>query len=163
MFAIKYLFYILLLAGPYACGQEDSNLQGQLKGKVVSIADGDTFTLLTAENKQVKVRLHGIDAPEKKQPFGQRAKQHLSKLVFGKQVKLSALKKDRYGRTLGIVYDESGGNVNESMLRAGMAWHFKRYDKNITWARLEREARNNRVGLWSQPGAIAPWKWRKQR
>lgn len=130
-----------------------------LSGRVVGIADGDTFTLLTDENLQVKIRLHGIDAPEKGQDFGKRAKQELSTLIFGKTVDVIDKGKDRYGRTIGMVF-LGEVNINEEMLRRGMAWHYLKYDKEARWDELERQARDARSGLWVQPGAIAPWEWR---
>lgn len=139
-----------------------TSFQSDLEGRVVAIADGDTFTLLKEGNMQVKIRLHGIDAPEKAQDFGKRAKQELSGLIFGKHVRVVDMGRDRYGRTIGMVFvDEL--NINEEMLKRGMAWHYLKYDKAERWDELERAARAARVGLWSQPGAMAPWEWRSMR
>jgi len=134
----------------------------QINGKAVAITDGDTFTLLDADNKQIKIRLHGIDCPEGGQDFGNRSKQHLSQLIFSKEVVVDNKGLDRYGRTIGIVYLDSL-NVNEEMLRSGMAWHFKRYDKNKYWAGLEIEAREKKLGLWFQENPTAPWDWRSSK
>jgi endonuclease YncB( thermonuclease family) len=136
--------------------------QPLLKGRVVGIADGDTFTLLTPEHVQYKIRLHGIDAPEKGQDFGNRSKQALGNLIAGKDVEVQDRGKDRYGRTIGMVFLK-GKNINEEMLRQGMAWHFLKYDKNPRWSELEGATREAHVGLWSQPGAVAPWDWRKAK
>lgn len=135
---------------------------GQLKGKVVSIADGDTFTILLEDNKQVKVRLHGIDCPEKKQDFGQVAKQYLSNLIYNKVVVVKELDIDRYGRTIGMVLIE-GTNVNEKLLESGLAWHYKRYDSNEVWAEIELKAKADKKGLWSKSNPIAPWEFRKSK
>jgi len=132
----------------------------QLSGKVIAITDGDTFTLLTAQNQQVKIRLHGIDCPEKKQPYFNNAKAYTSSLVFGKQVSVQVKNKDRYGRTIGVVFLEDKRNVNELLLQAGWAWHFKKYDQDARWAAMEQLARRQRKGLWADPNPIAPWDWR---
>ncbi|HSC52516.1 MAG TPA: thermonuclease family protein [Phnomibacter sp.] len=136
-------------------------LLAQLRGKVVAIADGDTFTLLISGNKQVKIRLHGIDCPEKKQAYGMVARQCLSDSIFGKTIEVKVFNKDRYGRSIGMVYTPKGTNMNESLLKAGLAWHFKKYDKNPNWAVLEDKARKAKRGLWADAHAIAPWEWRK--
>ena len=115
----------------------------QLQGKVVSISDGDTFTLLTADKTQVKIRLYGIDCPEKDQAFSNICKQYLSDLIFNKQVTIRKTGIDRYGRTLGIVYLDSL-NVNEEMLKDRIAWHYKLYDKNKEWAEMEKRARSEK-------------------
>ena len=99
-----------------------------IAGRIVGISDGDTVTLLDANKRQYKVRLTGIDAPEKNIPFGQRSKEHLSDLVFSKEVQVETKKLDRYGRTLGkILLDRQ--DINLAMVNAGMAWHYKKYQK----------------------------------
>ena len=132
-----------------------------LTGKVVSIADGDTFTLLTSDNRQIRIRLHGIDCPEKAQDYGTVARMFLSDLIFGKSVQVTPTDVDRYGRTIGIVSIDST-NVNEALLSAGLAWHYIHFDKNPKWAKLEEKARGDKKGLWSKPNAIAPWKFRRR-
>jgi endonuclease YncB( thermonuclease family) len=133
----------------------------QIQGKVVSIADGDTFTMLV-DNEQVKVRLHGIDCPEKGQDFGNVAKEFLADYVFGKVVSVKYMDTDRYGRTIGMVV-VGGVNLNEKLLEAGLAWHYKTYDKNPDWAKLEEQARRAKKGLWVQPNAVPPWDYRKMK
>lgn len=144
-----FLFQLLVLAGSV-----------QLKGLVVSIADGDTFTLLTDDKKEVKIRLHGIDTPEKGQDYYQVAKIFLSDLIFQKNVEIEEKDIDRYGRTIGMVYYQNR-NINEELLKAGLAWHYKFYDKNPLWSKLEDDARNAKKGLWSLANPVAPWEWRK--
>ncbi|HRO42280.1 MAG TPA: thermonuclease family protein [Flavipsychrobacter sp.] len=134
----------------------------QLSGRVVSIFDGDTFTLLTSDKKQIKIRLHGVDCPEKGQPFGQKAKGFVSKRIFSKMVAVSPKKKDRYGRTLGLVFIE-GECLNEALLKNGFAWHYMRYDKNKLWSELEAEARRKKIGLWADKHAQPPWEFRKAK
>jgi micrococcal nuclease len=131
----------------------------QLEGKAIGISDGDTFTLLV-DKETIKIRLHGIDCPEKSQDFGSAAKTFLSDLIFGKMVSVKTMNKDRYGRTIAIVTID-GRNVNEELLKAGLAWHFKRYDKNAVWAQLEEKAREEKKGLWVMPNPIPPWECRK--
>jgi micrococcal nuclease len=135
----------------------------QLTGKVVGVHDGDSFTLLTANNTQYKIRLNGIDCPELKQDFGNVAKQFTSSLIFGKFVTVQTEKKDRYGRMLGVVVLENGKVLNEELLRYGYAWHFKKYNNNSKWAKLEINARKNKLGLWKQTNPIAPWDYRKAK
>jgi len=138
-----------------------------VSGKVVKVSDGDTFHLLTAGNRQVKVRLYGVDAPEKGQAFGSRAQQTLSQLVFGRQVTVNSKGTDQFKRVLGIVVvqNDAGSTivVNEALLQQGMAWHFTRYDKNPDWARLQQQAKANKTGLWADSNPTPPWEWRKNR
>ncbi len=120
---------------------------GNLEGKVVRIADGDTITVLV-DRKQVKVRLSAIDDPERGQDFSQRSRQALADLVFGKEVKIVTHGKDRYGRVIGDV-NVGGKLVNEVLVREGWAWNFVKYSKSPRLAELEREARAERRGLWA--------------
>ena len=142
------------------------SLADTLHGRVVSIADGDTVTVLDASNTQWKIRLMGIDAPEKKQPFGNKSKQQLSDLVFNKQVTIEYHKKDRYGRTIGkIVVD--GIDANLEQVKAGLAWHYKKYqneqlpEDRILYSNAEYQARGDKRGLWVDQNAIPPWDFRK--
>lgn len=146
-----FVFLVFAFIPFYACAQ--------LEGKVIGISDGDTFTLLV-DKETIKVRLHGIDCPEKKQDFGNVAKTFISDLVFGKMVSVKIMNKDRYGRTIGMV-PINGLNVNEELLKAGLAWHFKRYDKNPVWAQLEEKAKEEKKGLWSLANPTSPWEYRK--
>lgn len=137
-----------------------------LRGRVVSVADGDTVTVLDAQKVQHKVRLSGIDAPEKSQAFGQRAKDHLSDLVFGQTVEVDFNKSDRYGRLVGKVVVQ-GQDANLKQLHAGMAWHYKEYEREQPpeerkrYAQAEDDARTQRVGLWKDPQPIPPWEFRR--
>jgi endonuclease YncB( thermonuclease family) len=128
-------------------------------GRVVSVHDGDTLTVLDETNTQIKVRLDAIDAPELGQPFGQAAKRALSEMVFGKDVVVIKKKEDRWGRTIGHVLID-GKDTNLLMLEAGMAWHYKEYDKNKRLAEAEIVAKEARIGLWRDGRAISPWDWR---
>jgi len=139
-----------------------------LQGKVVSVADGDTIKVLDATNTQHKIRLQGIDAPEKAQPFGQKSKQSLSQLVYNKQVTVEYQKKDKYGRTLGKVL-HNGTDVCLEQIKLGMAWHYKQYksdqpkEDRETYAQVEQTARVQAVGLWKDKMPNPPWEYRKQQ
>ena len=139
-----------------------------LQGKVVGVADGDTITVLDANNMQHKIRLQGIDAPEKAQAFGQKSKQSLNQLVHNKQVTIEFQKKDKYGRTVGKVL-LNGTDMCLTQIKLGMAWHYKEYaseqpkeDRDI-YAQAEQDARNQALGLWKDKTVTPPWEFRKQR
>jgi len=130
-------------------------------GKVVRIVDGDTFDLLLDTKQTERIRLHGIDCPERGQPFSQAAKDFLAVMVFSKTVRIVSMDTDRYGRTIAMVF-QGKTNVNEAMLAAGFAWHFTRYDQQPSWATLEKQARSKRVGLWRDDAPVPPWEWRRK-
>ena len=134
---------------------------GMLAGRVVSVVDGDTLTLLTPARTELKVRLDGIDAPEKDQPWGARSKQALSDRVFGRSVSVRSKGRDRYGRTLGVVA-AGGADVNAALVRGGAAWAYRRYLADDRLIRLEAEARAAKRGLWALPPGqtTPPWEWR---
>ena len=131
--------------------------------KVISITDGDTFRGLTMDNKEIKFRVYGIDAPERNQAFGTRSKQYFADLIFGKTVGIKVQEKDYFGRWVVWVYTPDGKDVSAEMLKAGMAWHFKKYDKSKEYASLENKARLNGVGLWVDKKPIAPWEFRRKK
>jgi endonuclease YncB( thermonuclease family) len=139
-----------------------------LQGRVVAVTDGDTLKVLDAANTQWKIRLMGIDAPEKKQAFGPQSKSNLSGLVFGKTVKIEYSRKDRYGRTIGKII-VNGIDANQEQVKAGMAWHYKQYAKEqriedrTTYARAEEQARAGHRGLWHDAEPVSPWEWRKSK
>lgn len=144
---------LLLLSGP--------TLANELSGQVVGISDGDTLTLLNSANTQVKVRLAAIDAPEKAQAFGNRAKQALSGLCFGKPATVKVMDMDRYGRTVGEVIC-AGTNANAAMIERGMAWVYRKYAEGYGHLfPIEGNARQARLGLWADPDPVPPWEWRK--
>lgn len=130
--------------------------------KVIRIMDGDTMEALY-KNSPIKIRLAHIDCPEKRssQPFNNQAKKALSDLCFGQQVTICSQKYDRYGRLIAIVINIKKQIVNQEMIKQGMAWHFKRYSKDPLYAKLEHEARENKIGLWHDPNPVPPWNWRK--
>lgn len=136
-------------------------LAAEIAGRVVALADGDTLTVLTDAKEQVRIRLAEIDTPERGQPYGNRARQHLSDLVFDKQVRVEVQNTDHYGRTVGRVH-EGRVDVNAEMVRQGAAWVYRRYSRDQTLLRIEDEAKAARRGLWSLPEAdrVPPWEWR---
>lgn len=122
--------------------------------------DGDTIEVLH-NGKAERIRLNGIDCPEKKQAFGQKAKQFSSSLVFGKTVVVVPSQKDRYTRTVGDVFLSDGVNLSYELVKAGLAWWYRKYSDDVILAALELEAQLERRGLWTDPSPIPPWKWRK--
>lgn len=132
-------------------------------GKVIGIKDGDTFEVLY-EGQPERVRLAEIDCPEKSQPFGNNAKQFASDLCFGQNVTVSSDgKRDRYGRIVGTVITEGGGNVNEALVKAGLAWHYKAYSESAALSEMELQARSRKIGLWADENPTPPWEWRKKK
>ncbi len=153
---IRFVFLFLLACSVHA---------ETLTGRVVGVADGDTITVLDANRQQHKIRLSGIDAPEKAQPFGDRSKQSLSALVFDKQVAVEWNKRDRYGRTVGKVL-VNGVDANLAQVKAGLAWWYRDYAKEQSAAdrrlyeQTELQAQAQRLGLWSDKNPTSPWDFR---
>lgn len=141
---------------------------GAFSGRVVKIVDGDTIDVLTSDKQPVRVRLAGIDAPERKQAFGLKSKETLAELVGGKAVIVSWNKKDRDGRIIGKVM-LGDQDICLEQIRRGMAWHFKKYEREqsaadrVAYARAEVRARERAVGLWSEKSPEAPWDRRRAR
>lgn len=143
-----------------ATRQEAADTAEDTGYQVIAIKDGDTIEILK-DGKPLRVRLYGIDAPEKNQDFGTRARQYTSDLVFGKLVELEVKDTDRYGRTVGIIYLADGRSLNEELVGAGFAWHYKAYSRDPKLAELEQAARQARRGLWAGANPIPPWEFRK--
>lgn len=129
---------------------------------VVGVTDGDTLTCLTPSREQIKVRLAEIDAPERKQPFGERSKQSLSKLCFKAHAELRVIDRDRYGRTVARVQCNDV-DANAEQIRLGMAWVYDRYARDPTLPPLQAKAKLAHAGLWSDSAPTAPWDWRKRK
>lgn len=154
------IFLVLLLTLSQYCYAE------ALSGRVVGVADGDTITVLDSMNTQHKIRLGGIDAPEKKQAFGNVSKKSLSDMVFNKQVEVEWHKEDRYGRKVGKVFvnDE---DINLEQIKCGLAWYYKKYkgelvqEDRIAYLQAQQDAEANRLGLWIDEHPIPPWDFRK--
>jgi endonuclease YncB( thermonuclease family) len=152
------VIYILLLT----CSAASISQPTVLKGKVAKIVDGDTFDLLVGTTIH-RIRLAGIDAPEKKQDFSYASKQLLAQLCNGQLLTVVVTDVDRNKRKIADVYDEQKKWINKELVSQGMAWHFKQYSSNSELATAELLARKKKVGLWSVNNPIAPWEWRKKR
>lgn len=139
-----------------------------LIGRVVGIADGDTLTLLDATKNQHKIRLAGIDSPEKGQAFGQACKKSLSDLAYDRVATVESSKLDRYGRVIGKVLVD-GQDVNLEQIHRGCGWHYKKYqnqqslDDRLAYNSAEETARTRKIGLWTDDAPVPPWDWRAER
>ena len=140
-----------------------------LKGyQAVKVSDGDTLNVQKVENGKfvgevMKIRMFGIDAPEKTQDYGIESKQALEKLVSGKTLEIEEKNRDRYGRTIAVVY-VNGQNVNEEMVKNGNAWWYQEYDKKDTKMQAYQEnAKKNKLGLFGKRGYVEPWNYRKEK
>ena len=147
-----------------------------LAGRVVAVADGDTLTLLTDDHKQHRIRIGGIDAPEKRQAFGTRSKENLVRMAHGKEAVADCPKTDRYGRLVCKVWVQPADcpqcgktlDVGYAQISAGLAWWYRRYAKEQSledrgrYESEETDARLRKRGLWSDPAAVAPWDWRQK-
>jgi endonuclease YncB( thermonuclease family)/methylphosphotriester-DNA--protein-cysteine methyltransferase len=144
-----------------------NNVQLVIEGKVINVHDGDTVTVLDQNNKKFPIRLQGIDAPELKQAFGSVSQENLSRMVLGKQVTIFWSKVDKYRRTVGTIMLD-GKDVNIEQVKAGLAWHFKKYEDEqvpadrITYATAEISARNAKLGLWGDANPMVPGDWRQE-
>lgn len=133
----------------------------EYSAKVIHIADGDTITVLNENNRQIKIRLNGIDCPENAQSYGNRAKEFTKDLVAGQMVTIQAYDQDRYGRTIGDVVLEDGRNLSQELVKAGMAWWYFKYSEDRELGQLELEAKLAHVGLWKDKNPVPPWVYRK--
>ena len=168
---MRKLYAVLLICSFFPIAHAD------ITGHVVAVTDGDTIKVLDANNAQHRVRLTGIDAPERKQPFSSVSTKHLASMVAGKEVYVESSKTDRYGRTLGKVWVQprdcpSCGktlNVNHAQILAGMAWWYRHYAKDQSpedrgrYESAEDEAKARKWGLWEDPNPTAPWDWRRNK
>lgn len=146
-------------------------VQGQaqpLKGRVVHVADGDTITVLNPSNESFRIRLSGIDAPEKTQPWGKVSKPAMADFVAGREVVVEWHKRDRYKRLVGVVRVD-GVDAGLKQVAEGLAWHYLDYEKEQTpedrtlYANAERKARALQKGLWRDPDPVPPWVWRRRK
>jgi micrococcal nuclease len=153
------LAFLALLASP--CLAQPASYPFSLEGMVVSVTDGDTIKLLR-DNKQYRIRLNGIDAPEMGQAYGMKAKEALASLVAGKQVEVVVRDTDRYGRYVGDVIVD-GKSANAELVAVGFAWHYLEYSKDDTLAALEKAAREKKLGLWADAHPVPPWEYRRAK
>ena len=128
--------------------------------------DGDTIEVLH-DGQPEKIRLYGIDCPEvahkqgeQTQPFGAKAKEFTALFCGNKNIRVVTKGKDRYDRTIGIIYLDDGKCLNEELLKAGLAWHYRKYDQTQAWIDLEAIARKNKTGLWNDQNPLPPWEYR---
>jgi endonuclease YncB( thermonuclease family) len=157
----RFIIFLLLFPLVLACPASVVDSPASLSGKVIGVKDGDTIDLYYNE-KKLTIRLAHIDCPEKKQPYGQVAKQFVSVKCFGQIVTIQHNNEyDRSKRLIGEVILANGQNLNKELVKEGLAWHFKKYSDDRTYAALEQEARKQHIGLWSEPNPVAPWEWRK--
>ena len=153
-----------LVALLFCVGNCGANAE-QIIGKVIGVSDGDTITVLDDSNTQFKIRLSGIDAPEKSQPFGNVSKRHLSDLCYAKKAIVDWRKLDKYKRVIGKVYCD-GKDSGLEQVRGGLAWWYQKYAKDqlpedrILYRDAELMASGNQIGLWRSPDRVAPWDWR---
>jgi micrococcal nuclease len=136
---------------------------GAMVGKVVKIVDGDTYDLLTQEKIIYRIRMSSIDAPEKGQAYGQKAKDYLGQLCYKQNIRVQWYSKDRNGRYIADGFLPDGRSLSLEMIRAGYAWHFKKYSSDAVLSDAEIKARQKKAGLWSDPQPVPPWEKRAGR
>jgi len=151
---LRWSFLLVFLALSWGAAAET------LPGKVVRVVDGDTLLLLTSGNVEERIRLSGIDCPERKQAFGTRAKEALLERVGGEAVTIEWDKRDRWERIIGKVIDGEG-DVNLALVRKGMCWWYRKIYVALYEA-AEGKARREKKGLWQDPDPVPPWKWRRR-
>lgn len=139
-----------------------STLNQEIQGKVIRVLDGDTIEVLQ-DKKPIRVRLANIDAPEKKQAFGRWSTNQLKALLAGQSVTVSYTQTDRYGRIIGRVFTMNGTEASRFMVQSGVAWVYERYNVDESLPALQREAQEQKRGLWADPKPVPPWEWRHKQ
>ncbi|HDS6873625.1 TPA: thermonuclease family protein [Citrobacter koseri] len=139
-----------------------STLNQEIQGKVIRVLDGDTIEVLQ-DKKPIRVRLANIDAPEKKQAFGRWSTNQLKALLVGQSVTVSYTQTDRYGRIIGRVFTMNGTEASRFMVQSGAAWVYERYNVDESLPALQREAQEQKRGLWADPKPVPPWEWRHKQ
>ena len=145
-----------------SCDVSSQHESNNLSGNVVKIIDGDTYDIIV-DGKQTRIRMFGIDAPERGMDYYKVSKQYLGELCMNQGIHLEIVNTDRYGRIVAKSFLADGRELGAEMIRAGMAWHFKRYSDDEVLATLETTARENQVGLWSISNPIPPWDYRARK
>jgi micrococcal nuclease len=151
---MKTLLNVLLIFS-LSCDSQEQH------GLVIKVIDGDTFDMKSGSEK-IRVRLFGIDSPERGQAFNVKAREFTASLIAGTKVRVVVYNKDRYGRSVADVYRSDGQHVNAEIVKAGFAWHFTRYSNNPELADLQREAQQASRGLWRDDNPIPPWEFRRR-
>jgi endonuclease YncB( thermonuclease family) len=153
--------WLLFAAAAATAPARSAGAETFFDARVVAVLDGDTIEVLVGRERR-RIRLAGIDTPERGQPWAERSKQALSRRVFGREVRINAVDTDRYGRTVGEVYADDVC-VGCELVREGHAWVYRRFSDDAVLLALEEEARAARRGLWALPEAqrVPPWQWRR--
>lgn len=129
--------------------------------KIIRVYDGDTATGLLLGNRQIRIRLYGIDAPEKSQDFSEKSRLFLANLIDKKNVVVKVASKDRYGRLVGHLSTNQHRDINLEMIRQGWAWHYAAFDNTLTYKKAFNQAQTEKKGMWKVSTNLEPWKWRK--
>ncbi|GIM56794.1 thermonuclease family protein [Capnocytophaga canimorsus] len=164
---MHFIYSLLVAFLLFSCSKQEEVAQIQKKYdfsvKVIRISDGDSFVGLNDAQQQMRLRIHGIDAPESGQPYGKKAKQKLSEFIFGKQIYLKVLDTDRYGRKIVKIQTNHISDVGLEMIKSGLAWHYIKYDNSHQYSQAQDNARNLELGLWHDASPTPPWQWRSQK
>ena len=161
----KLVFTILTLVFLVNCTHSNSDKLENHKSSYYSISkviDGDTYHI-NSHGEKIKIRMEGIDAPEKGMPYYKESKEFLKRLCLGKKIKFIQSSKDRYGRIIAKTYLDDDRELGQEMIKNGMAWNFKKYSQDTSLARLEIKAQHKHLGLWKEDNPIAPWEFRKKQ
>lgn len=155
---ILYTFFLL------SCSSNKTRIENNssLFGKVIKIVDGDTFDMLIENKTTMRIRMNGIDCPERRQDYYQVCKDALGEYIFGKEIFIITQGTDRYKRTIARVYIGKE-YINLKMIANGYAWHYKKYSSDIMMAQAESAARSRKAGLWAMLNPMAPWDFRRQK
>lgn len=142
-----------------------STLNREIQGKVIRVLDGDTIEVLQdkQDKKPVRIRLANIDAPEKKQAFGRWSANQLKALLAAQPVTVTYTQRDRYGRIIGRVFTTNGTDASRFMVKSGAAWVYERYNADESLPALQREAQEQKRGLWTDSNPVPPWEWRHKQ
>ncbi len=159
--AVFFLLIYLSSCTPNVKSGEVEKTSKKTFGYVIGIIDGDTYDLLLEDKTTIRIRMDGIDAPEKGMPFYKVSKKYLSELCFNKNVIYEQTAQDAHSRIVAKTYLDDGRECGEELIKAGLAWHFKKYSTEKKLADLEIEARNKKIGIWSDPRPMSPWDNRK--
>ncbi len=151
---------LVLTAITLSCASSEK-LSEVVKGKVIHVVDGDTYDLLAPDSSKIRIRMEGIDAPEKGMPYYQVAKEYLKEKCLLKNVKIIINDTDDNGRLIAYTFLNDGSELSHEMIRAGLAWHFKKYNSDSTLAILEEEAKASKLKVWSEPHPMPPWENRR--
>jgi endonuclease YncB( thermonuclease family) len=158
---LLYSVLVLSLIFFSGCCNHRKKVNNDYTGKVVKIIDGDTYDLLLKNDSTIRIRMNGIDAPERGMPYSKKATKYLGELCQKQCITIKKTSTDRYNRTLAFSYLKDGRELGKELLKAGLAWHYKEYNSDPELAALEDEARKARRGLWHDENPMAPWEYRR--